>query len=49
MCYIGSEPKKSRGKYKKRGGIYVLVTHRPAEKSTHVISIKAGYTYKETS
>ena len=49
VCFIGSEPKKSQGKYKIRGESYVLVTHRPAEKSTHVISIKAGYTYKATS
>lgn len=49
VCFIGSEPKKSSGKYKKRGDIYVLVTHRPAEKSTNVISIKAGYTYQSTS
>ena len=49
VCFIGSEPKKSRGKYKKRGEAYVLVTHRPAEKSTHVVSVKAGYTYQNGS
>ncbi len=49
VCFIGSEPKKSSGKYKKRGDVYVLVTHRPAEKSTNVISVKAGYTYQATS
>lgn len=49
VCYIGSTPKKQRGKYKKRGETYVLVTHRPAEKTRGVISIKAGYTYKKGS
>ena len=49
VCYIGSQPKKAKGKYKKRGETYVLVTHRPAEKSLDVISIKAGYTYQSGS
>jgi len=49
VCYIGSEPKKSSGNYKQRGPAYVLVTHRPAEKSTNVISVKAGYTYQNSS
>ncbi len=49
VCYIGSEPKKSKGKYKKRDETYVLITHRPAEKSTGVVSIKAGYAYQKDS
>lgn len=49
VCYIGSEPKKSMGKYKTRGDAYVLVTHRPAEKTTHVVSVKAGYTFQNGS
>lgn len=49
VCFIGSEPKKSSGKHKKRGDVYVLVTHRTAEKSSNVISVKAGYTYQSTS
>ncbi len=49
VCYVGSQPKKTRGKYKKRGAIYVLVTHRPAEKSLGVVSFKAGYTYEKAS
>ncbi|NQU60301.1 MAG: hypothetical protein HQ512_04155 [Rhodospirillales bacterium] len=47
VCYIGSEPKKSKGKYKKRGDAYVLITHRPAEKTTHVVSFKAGYIFQK--
>ncbi len=49
FCYIGSAPTKSAGKYKKRGNVYILVTHRPAEKKTGVVSITAGYTYKQGS
>jgi len=49
VCYIGSEPRKSKGKYKKRDETYVLITHRPAEKSTGVVSIKAGYAYEKDS
>ena len=47
VCYVGATPKKQRGKYKKRDETYVLVTHRPAEKTRSVVSIKAGYTYKK--
>ncbi|MCH8238140.1 MAG: hypothetical protein IIC06_08205 [Proteobacteria bacterium] len=49
VCYLGSLPKKATGKYKKRGETYVLITHRPAEKSANVVSVKAGYTYQENS
>jgi hypothetical protein len=47
MCYIGSEPKKAEGKYTKRGDPFVLVTHRPKEKSLAVVSVVAGYVYKK--
>lgn len=46
VCYILSSPKKALGNYKKRGEIFALVTHRPAEKSHNVFSIMAGYAYK---
>ena len=49
VCYIGSVPKKEEGDYTERGDIYVLVTHRPAEKSLGVVSIRAGYTYRKGS
>jgi hypothetical protein len=48
-CYIASQPKKDEGKYTKRGKIYAIVTHRPAEKRVGEISFKAGYTYKKDS
>ncbi len=46
-CYLASAPQKAAGKYKKRDDPYVLVTHRPAEKSVGVVSVRAGYTYKK--
>ena len=49
VCYAGSEPQKAVGKYTKRGDTFILVTHRPAEKSFGVFSLKAGYTYKTKS
>jgi len=49
VCYMGAEPTKARGKYKKRGKTAILVTHRPADKSTNVITVQAGYTYKKGS
>ena len=47
VCYIASTPKKDEGKYTARGNIYVVVTHRPAEKSYDVVNFVAGYAYKK--
>jgi invasion protein IalB len=49
VCYIGSKPKKAEGKYKERGEIYFLVSHRPAEKITGEVSIESGYAFKDGS
>lgn len=49
VCYMASTPKKDEGKYTKRGDIYVVITHRPHEKSYDVINVNAGYTYKTAS
>ena len=46
VCYMGSEPTDKRGKYKVRGATYLMVTHRPAENSKNVVSVRAGYTHK---
>lgn len=46
VCYMASKPKSSEGKYDKRGDVFALVTHRPAEHSKNVFSYLAGYTYK---
>jgi invasion protein IalB len=49
ICFIGSSPKKAEGKYTARGATYVLITHRPAEKTVGEVSVEAGYTYKDGS
>lgn len=49
VCYMASTPKKDEGKYTKRGDIYVVVTHRPAEKSFDVVNFVAGYTFKSNA
>ena len=48
-CYMSSEPKKAVGKYKKRGDVFAIVTHRPAEKRFGEVSIIAGYNYQKDS
>ena len=47
VCYMGAQPKKTQGKYKKRGETYILITHRPAKKSFGVVSLRAGYAFKK--
>jgi hypothetical protein len=37
------------GKYKKRGSIYTLITHRPGEKTVNQVQFTAGYEYKKGS
>jgi len=49
VCYMVSEPKKDEGKYSKRGDIYLMVTHRPSEKSIDVVNVVAGYDYRSDS
>ena len=50
-CFVSSEPKSSKGDYKKenRGDFRVYVTHGPAHDVTNEVSIKAGYDHKEQS
>lgn len=49
VCYIGAVPSKSEGDYSSRGDTFMLVTHRPAIGELNVVSIRAGYKYKENS
>jgi len=49
VCYMAGKPKKAEGDYTKRGDIYALITHRPAEGSKNVFSYITGYTYKQMS
>jgi hypothetical protein len=49
VCYMVSKPKKAEGNYTRRGDVFALVTHRPAEKSKNVFSFVAGYSFKPGS
>lgn len=49
VCYMASSPKRDEGNYTRRGDIYAVVTHRPADKSFDVVNFVAGYTYKKDS
>lgn len=49
VCYMISRPQKSEGRYRTRGEVFAMVTHRPQEDSLDVVSITAGYTYQANS
>jgi Invasion associated locus B (IalB) protein len=49
VCMMWSQPEKAEGKYKKRGEIFVFVTHRPSDREMNKVSFETGYTFKESS
>jgi len=49
VCFMISSPTEEKGNYTSRGEVYMLITHRPADKTRDVVSIIAGYTYKSGS
>lgn len=49
VCYMATQPAKSQGKYSRRDDVFLIVTHRPNEKTFDVVNVVAGYTYKSTS
>lgn len=49
VCYASSVPKSSEPKAARRGSIYTLVTHRPAEQALDVVSIVVGYPLRKGS
>ncbi len=49
VCFMSSLPRKSAGKYKKRGEASVIVTHWPGRKRYDEVSVVAGYSYKKES
>lgn len=49
VCYMVAKPDKSEGKYKKRGDVAVMITHRPGEGTKNVFSFMAGYGYQKGS
>ena len=46
VCFMASEPTEAKGKYTKRGDIFALVSHRPAEERRDEVSFMAGYPLK---
>jgi hypothetical protein len=49
VCYAASEPTQMRPANVRHGDIYLLVTDRPAEDSSDVVSLVVGYPYKTGS
>ena len=49
VCMMWSQPEKAEGKYKKRGEIFVFVTHRPEDRETNKVSFEIGYTFEKSS
>ena len=49
ICFMSSSPTQARGNYTRRGDIFTMVTHRPERGTRDVVSVEAGYTYKDGS
>ncbi len=49
ICFMSSNPTDAKGNYTRRGDIFTMVTHRPARGTRDVVSVEAGYTYKDGS
>jgi hypothetical protein len=49
VCYVATQPTDSKGNYSRRGEVFLLVTHRPAERANDVVSIVAGYDFRNGS
>lgn len=48
VCYVEADPRRERGRYKRRGDSYLQVIHNPGSGGEHV-AIIAGYKYKRRS
>ncbi len=49
ICFVHSEPTKKLGQYKKRGDVFVQITHRPHANVVNEVGFTAGYAYKKDS
>ncbi len=49
VCYMAAEPTESKGKYTSRDDVFLMITHRPSDKSYDVVSMTAGFTYQKGS
>ena len=45
VCTMWTQPEKAEGKYTRRGEIFALVSHRPSEERTGVVSFEMGYPF----
>ena len=45
VCTMWSQPGKAEGKYERRGEIFALVNHRPAENRLGIVSFELGYPF----
>ena len=45
LCLMFSQPKKAEGKYKRRGEIFALVSHRPDDGRFGIVSFEMGYPF----
>ena len=45
VCTMWSQPTKAQGKYTRRGEVFALVSHRPAEKQIGVVWFEMGYPF----
>jgi hypothetical protein len=47
VCYMVSRPTDEQGNYTRRGDVWVLITHRPAEGSRNVVHFLSGYPFAD--
>jgi Invasion associated locus B (IalB) protein len=48
VCYVEADPRRERGRYRRRGDVYIQVIHSPAT-GREDVAVIAGYTYKQRS
>lgn len=49
VCSLWTQPEKSEGKYKRRGEVFVFVTHAPSKGAFDSVSLEIGYDFKADS
>lgn len=49
VCYLAAQASEPKGGPPKRGDVFLMVTHRPGQKATDVITFAAGYEFKANS
>lgn len=47
VCWMVSRPKKMEGDFTRRGDVYLMISHRPAESSFDVVNFIAGYPFAD--